>query len=86
MIIIFGFSFSSFFVFLFLCKSILEALNQVERSNLSEILKRHVYKEKTQLIKKGEKVRIFFEKQTHWKHSKTIDFAIILFKFIYIYL
>jgi len=39
---------------------ILEALNQVERANLSEILKRHVYKEKTQLIKKGEKGESFF--------------------------
>jgi len=39
---------------------ILEALNQVERSNLSEILKRHVYKERTQLIKKGDKGENFF--------------------------
>eukprot|EP00400_MALV-I_sp_L67-5_P001288 gene1288-166_t len=39
---------------------ILEALNQVERANLSEILKRHVYTAKTQLIKKGEKGEQFF--------------------------
>ena len=39
---------------------ILEALNQVERANLCEILKRHVYKERTQLIKRGEKGDSFF--------------------------
>ena len=39
---------------------ILEALNNVERANLCEILKRHVYAEKTQLIKRGEKGKLFF--------------------------
>ena len=39
---------------------ILQTLNQVERANLCEILKRHVYKERTQLIKRGEKGDSFF--------------------------